>query len=173
MVSGSIGDAALGLMLCRDPALAARWKLSDDERDHLLDRYRLPQPRVALADALRAHASASIDVSDGFVGDLTKLLRVSGVSGEVEVTRVPLSSAARKAVAAEPALHDAIYGGGDDYEIVCTVADERLDAFRAAAQETGVAVAAVGRVREGTGAPHFFDADGKALTFARRSFSHF
>jgi thiamine-monophosphate kinase len=173
IVSGSIGDAALGLMLRRDPSLAARWTLSDTERDHLLDRYRLPQPRVALADALRAYASASIDVSDGFVGDLSKLLRVSGLSGEVEITRVPLSAGAQKALAADATLRDAIYGGGDDYEIVCTVADEKLDAFRAAAQETGLAVAAVGRVREGTGAPHFFDAEGRALTFARRSFSHF
>jgi thiamine-monophosphate kinase len=173
LLSGSIGDAALGLMLRRDPALAARWKLEDSERDHLLDRYRLPQPRVALADVLRAHASASIDVSDGFVGDLSKLLRVSGVSGEVEIARVPLSVGVQKALAADASLRDVIYGGGDDYEIVCTVADEKLDAFRAAAQETGVALAAVGRVREGTGAPHVFDAEGKALTFARQSFSHF
>jgi thiamine-monophosphate kinase len=173
LVSGSIGDAALGLVLRRDPTSAARWKLSDSERDHLLDRYRLPQPRVALADTLRAYASASIDVSDGFVGDLSKLLRVSGMSGEVEITRVPLSAGAQKALAADPSLRDTIYGGGDDYEIICTVADEKLDAFRTAAQETGVPIAAVGRVREGTGAPHVFDADGKALTFTLRSFSHF
>jgi thiamine-monophosphate kinase len=70
-------------------------------------------------------------------------------------------------------LRDTIFGGGDDYESICTVADAKLDAFRVAAQETGVAVAAVGRVREGTGAPHFFDAEGRALTFVRQSFSHF
>jgi thiamine-monophosphate kinase len=173
LVSGSIGDAALGLMLRRDPAHAARWKLEVGERDHLLDRYRLPQPRVALTDALRAYASASIDVSDGFVGDLSKLLRVSGVSGEVEVTRVPLSAGAKKALSADAGLHDTIFGGGDDYEIICTVADDKLEAFRVVAQETGIAVAAVGRVREGSGPPHFFDAEGRALTFARRSFSHF
>jgi len=173
LVTGSIGDAALGLMLRRDPSLAARWTLSDGERAHLRGRYSLPQPRGALADALRAYASASIDVSDGFVGDLTKLLRVSGVSGEVEVTRVPLSSGAHKALAADSALRDTIYGGGDDYEIICTVADDKLDAFSKAALQAGIAVAAVGRVREGTDSPHFFDAEGKALTFAHRSFSHF
>jgi len=173
LVSGSIGDAALGLMLRRDPALAAHWTLNDSERDHLLGRYRLPQPRTALADALRAHASAAIDVSDGFVGDLAKLLRVSGMSAEVELARVPLSSAARKALAADGSLRETIFGGGDDYEIVCTVADSKLDAIRAAAQQAGIEVAVVGRAREGRDEPRFLDDNGSPLTFARRSFSHF
>jgi thiamine-monophosphate kinase len=173
LVSGSIGDAALGLQLRRDPALAARWKLTDTERDHLLDRYCLPQPRIALADALRAHASASIDVSDGLVGDLSKLLRVSGVSGDVELASVPLSSGTQKALAADATLQDTIYGGGDDYEIVCTVSDDKLDAFREAATQAGVVIATVGCVHEGKEPPRFLDAWGKPLTFARRSFSHF
>jgi len=173
LVSGTLGDAALGLLLRRDPDLAARWSLTGDERDHLLTRYRLPQPRVALADAVRAHASASIDVSDGFVGDLSKLLRVSGVSGEVMLDSVPLSSGARKALMAGATMRDTIYGGGDDYEIVCTVADGRLAAFQAAADQAGIEVAAIGRVRNGDQPPRFVDAAGVPLTFARRSFSHF
>lgn len=173
LVSGTLGDAALGLLLRRDPDLAARWSLTGDERDHLLARYRLPQPRVALADAVRAHASASIDVSDGFVGDLSKLLRVSGVSGEVTLDSVPLSSGARKALTADATMRDTIYGGGDDYEIVCTVADGRLAAFQAAADQAGIEVAAIGRVRDGDQPPRFVDAAGAPLTFARRSFSHF
>jgi thiamine-monophosphate kinase len=173
LVSGALGDAALGLLLRRDPDLAARWSLTGDERDHLLARYRLPQPRVALADAVRAHASASIDVSDGFVGDLSKLLRVSGVSGEVMLDSVPLSSGARKALAADATLRDTIYGGGDDYEIVCTIPDGKLAAFQAAANQAGIAVAAVGRVRDGDQPLRCVDAAGAPLTFARRSFSHF
>ena len=173
LVSGSVGDAALGLMLRRDASLAARWSLAADERDHLLARYRLPQPRVALADTVRAHASAAIDVSDGFVGDLSKLLRVSGMSAEVTLESVPLSSGARKALAADAVLRDAICGGGDDYEIVCTVPDSKLEAFNRGAADAGIVVAEVGRVRAGREPPRFLDATGTPLTFTRRSFSHF
>ena len=173
LVSGSVGDAALGLMLRRDASLAARWSLAADERDHLLARYRLPQPRVALADTVRAHASAAIDVSDGFVGDLSKLLRVSGMSAEVTLESVPLSSGARKALAADAVLRDAICGGGDDYEIVCTVPDSKLEAFNRGAADAGIVVADVGRVRAGREPPRFLDATGTPLTFTRRSFSHF
>ena len=69
-VSGTIGDAALGLRVAQ---ARDAWKLDDAMRDHLVSRYRLPQPRMALAEALRAHASAAMDVSDGLAGDLAKL----------------------------------------------------------------------------------------------------
>ena len=62
----------------------------------------LPEPRNALAEALRRHASAAMDVSDGLAGDFGKLCRASGVAADVEVARVPLSKAARAACAAEP-----------------------------------------------------------------------
>ena len=72
-VSGTIGDAALGLPRAQERSEA--WKLDAAMRDHLVSRYRVPQPRIALAEALRAHATAAMDVSDGLVGDLGKLCR--------------------------------------------------------------------------------------------------
>ena len=76
-VSGTIGDAALGLALRK----GAAWKLSDAQRQHLMSRYLLPQPRNALAEAVRTHASAAMDVSDGLVGDFAKLCRASQGGG--------------------------------------------------------------------------------------------
>src|SRR5206468_8902258 len=68
-VSGTIGDAALGVKLRRDPESASRYRLERRERDHLLARYLIPEPRVALAEAVRLHASAAMDISDGLAGD--------------------------------------------------------------------------------------------------------
>ena len=79
-VSGTIGDAALGLVLRK----GADWKLTDAQRQHLLSRYLLPQPRNALAEAVRTHASAAMDVSDGLAGDFAKLCRVSQVAAEID-----------------------------------------------------------------------------------------
>ena len=70
LVSGTIGDAALGLV--RRDAAAQRWKLTSDT-EHLTTRYLLPQPRNALAEAVRLYASAAMDISDGLAGDLAKL----------------------------------------------------------------------------------------------------
>jgi thiamine-monophosphate kinase len=171
VVTGTIGDAALGVRLRRDASLAGRWRLPDAVSEQLRQRYLLPEPRNALAAAVLDHASAAMDVSDGLAGDLAKLCRASGVAAEIDTARVPLSDAARAAVAAEPALLDTILTGGDDYEIVLTLAPEKFAALRAAAQAAGVAVTEIGRVTAGQGAR--FLRDGKALSFAQPSYSHF
>jgi thiamine-monophosphate kinase len=171
VVTGTIGDAALGVMLRRDASLAERWRLADGFKAHLQQRYLLPEPRNALAEAVRQHASAAMDVSDGLVGDLAKLCRASAVAAEIDAARVPISQAARAAVAAEPALIETVLTGGDDYEILLTLAPEKLGTFRAAAAKAGVAATEIGRVTAGQGTR--FVRDGKALSFARPSYSHF
>lgn len=171
VVTGSIGDAALGLRLRRDRALARRWGLSAAAATQLEDRYLLPQPRNALADAVLQYASAAIDVSDGLAGDLAKLCRASSVAADIDIVTVPQSDPARAAIRAEPALLETALAGGDDYEIVLTLAPEKLAAFRIAAEAAGVAATEIGRVRAGEGTR--FLKDGKALSFARASYSHF
>jgi len=171
VVTGTIGDAALGLLLRRDPTLAARWRLSEAMTAHLKKRYLLPRPRNALADAVLANATAAMDVSDGLAGDVAKLCRASGVAAEIAVARLPLSEAARAVLAADPALLETALTGGDDYEIVLTLPPEKLAAFRAAALAADVAVTEIGNVTAGEGVR--FVHDGKPLTFARPSYSHF
>jgi thiamine-monophosphate kinase len=171
LVTGSIGDAALGLRLRGDPKMAAHWGLDAPMRDYLTQRYLLPQPRNAIAEALRVYAHAAMDISDGLAGDLAKLARVSNVHAEIDVGRVPLSDAVKTALAAEPPLIDDILTGGDDYEVVCTVSPDKLDAFRATAAAAGVPVTDIGRVAEGAGVR--FNWDGRQLAFEHPSFSHF
>ena len=172
-VTGTIGDAALGLKLRRDSRAARRWKLETKMQRHLADRYLLPQPRNAVADVLRKFASAAMDVSDGLAGDLNKLCRASGVSAEIDTLRVPLSPAARAALKAEPALIKTILTGGDDYEVVCTIPPVNLSTFRAAATVTGVSVMEIGRIVVGKSGARFLGANGRPLSLKILSYSHF
>jgi len=172
VVSGTIGDGALGLVLRQDAARRAFAGLDLEQRGHLLDRYLHPQPRLALAPVLRAYATAAMDVSDGLAGDVAKMLRVSGCGGRIEARRVPLSAAAAAVVAAEPALLATVLGGGDDYEIVACVPHARLPAFAAAAARAGVPVARIGETRDGQGLD-VTDAGGRPLDLGAGSFSHF
>ena len=145
----------------------ATWKLSEAQRQHLLSRYLLPQPRNALAEAVRTHASAAMDVSDGLAGDFAKLCRVSQVAAEIDVARVPLSDAAKAALAAEPAMLETALTGGDDYEIVCTVPAAKAESFRAAAQAAKVAVSEIGAIKAGEGV-RFLGSGGQAAHLQAR-----
>jgi thiamine-monophosphate kinase len=173
LVTGTIGDAALGLALRKEVTSVERWQLNDRQRSDLIGRYLLPQPRNALADAVRLHASAAMDVSDGLVGDLAKLCAASGVSAEVAIDKVPLSDAAKRVFGANPARIETVLTGGDDYEIVCTVPPDKLESFRAAARKVDVHVSEIGQVITGREPPRFLGHDGKPRLFKQTSFSHF
>ncbi|UFZ06136.1 thiamine-phosphate kinase [Bradyrhizobium ontarionense] len=173
MVSGTIGDAALGLGVLAGRAEAAA--LADDPaaRDMLIGRYRVPQPRNALAAAVRDFATASMDVSDGLAGDLSKLCVASGVSADIALPHIPRSPAAAKLLALGAAQLESMISGGDDYEILCTVPAAQCAAFRAAAERAGVAVTDIGAIVEGADVPRFLDGQGRPITLTRMSFSHF
>src|SRR6202000_3092181 len=99
----------------------------------LTARYRVPQPRNGLADAIRDFASSAMDVSDGLAGDLTKLCKASGVSAIVNVADIPLSAPAAGLLARGTVGIEAIVSGGDDYEILCTIPEDRFTGFVRAA----------------------------------------
>ncbi|MFG1298068.1 thiamine-phosphate kinase [Xanthobacter variabilis] len=172
IVSGTIGDAALGLKLRLEPRQTAFAALSDAQRSHLLDRYLHPQPRLALAPALRAYGAAAMDVSDGLVGDLAKMLAASGCGGRIEAHRVPLSAAADAAVRHDKTLRATAFTGGDDYEILACVPHKEVHAFVVAAAQAGVPVALIGETRAEPGLD-VLDAGGRVMELGSGSYSHF
>jgi len=169
--TGTVGDAALGLMLRKDARAGA--SLTSAQRDHLLTRYLQPQPRNTLAETVRSHASAALDISDGLVGDLAKLCRASGVTANIEAARVPLSDAARALITGQAALLERALTGGDDYEILAAVPAGKVEAFCADARAAGVAVTDIGRLVAGEVPPQFIGPDRRPLAFERTSYSHF
>lgn len=171
-VTGTIGDSALGLALRLDPDAAWAGALEGPDREFLEARYLSPGPRLAAAAILRDHASAAMDISDGLAGDLAKMMRVSGTAATVETRSIPLSPAARRAVAASPGLLDRVVTGGDDYEVLCTVPGVRLATFLDECAAADVPAAAIGHVVEGEGLPVFRDG-AEERRYERGSFSHF
>ncbi len=166
VVTGTIGDAALGLAVLQG-------RLTSSNEELLIDRYRVPQPRCALARAVREHATASMDVSDGLAGDLAKLCGVSGVAAVIEAAMLPLSAPASALLDAGMIGIETLVAGGDDYEILCTMPEERVASFMAQAEEAGVAAAVIGEIVAGEAQVRFVDAEGGEIALKRHSYSHF
>jgi len=165
-VTGTIGDGALGLAV-------AQGKLADPT-GHLLDRYRLPKPRLGLPIA--GIASAGMDVSDGLVQDLGHLCRAArsgaatGLAAEIDAARVPLSKAAR---AAGPDWLATCLTGGDDYELLLAVPPAHAAALRQAAHAAGMPVTRIGRFRSGAPGVMVRDPAGQQIPLDRAGWSHF
>ena len=171
-VSGTLGDAALGLKLRLGKA-GFEQALSPENRAFLLKRYLYPEPRLALSQALAHHASAAMDISDGLALDLSRMCDASTVSGEVEIASIPLSAAASAAAMASPRAIEVILSGGDDYEILAAVPSEHCAAFETASEQAGVPVTKIGATKAGAGGPVFLRPDGTALALAAKGFEHF
>lgn len=170
LVSGTLGDAALGLMMLRGelPGLSA------DKQAYLVERYRLPRPRSALGPALVAAglAHAAIDISDGLVADLGHICQASGLAAEIDTARVPLSSAAAEVLDNRPELIRKILTGGDDYEILFTAAPESLDEIARIARRLDLPLTAIGQMIAGRGVKAI-GADGAELALDAAGFRHF
>lgn len=172
-VSGTIGDAALGLKVLQGDLQF----LCEDQRGALADRYHVPRPRVALGLGLRGLATAALDISDGLAADLEHMCRASGCAARVEVASVPLSAMARRCVEADATLWDAVLGGGDDYEVLFAASPARDTAIRALGARLDVPLTPVGDLMPapaGNGAPlvYLLGQTGAPLTLATKGYSH-
>jgi len=161
-VSGSVGDGALGL-------LCLTGRLAPDAQ--LIDRYRLPRPRLALGQALAGLARAAMDVSDGLVQDLGHLARAAGCGAEIAWADLPLSPPAAAALAAGRVGPERILAGGDDYELLFAADPADAEQIRAAGAACGVAVTRIGCFKSGDGVV-VRDASGAVMPLPRGGWSH-
>lgn len=168
-VTGSIGDAALGLDMQRAAAPDA---LDGADRAYLLDRYRHPTPRIAAGIGLLGRAHAAMDISDGLLGDLRHLAEASGVDILIDARRVPLSDAAGRWIALDPAARERALTGGDDYELAFSCAVDDFAAITESLAAVGVAVTAIGRAEGGQGRVYRYETGRRQLVAAPGGHRH-
>ena len=169
-VSGTIGDGFLGLEVVR----GGLPDLGEAHRTYLAARYRLPEPRLDLGRRLveTGLASAALDVSDGLAADLGHIAGESGLASEIEAGAVPLSPAARAAIEAAPERLAGLLGGGDDYELLFTVASSRAGEVAALAQELDLPLTAIGHMAVGRGL-RVRDREGREVALEGTGWRHF
>ncbi len=158
-VSGTLGDAALGLLALRSEAM-----LDGPDRAFCVGRLESPEPRIDLGMALRGVASSMIDLSDGLVGDLAHIARASGLGARINVDALPLSAALRSQRQAR--IQRCALAGGDDYELCFTAPVEKRELVVAVGRSVGVALTRVGSMfaaLDDTQPVLLVDSDGRVL----------
>ncbi len=161
-VTGTIGDAGLGLAIAKGEA----------EHDKaLLDRYRRPEPRLAFGQGLAGLASAAMDVSDGLLIDADRLARASGVALRVELSALPLSAAAQSQTTQTDSAYLARATAGDDYELLFTAPPSAACALAVLAERCKLRLTRIGAAEAGEGLA-VRGLAGQALEPARLGYEH-
>jgi thiamine-monophosphate kinase len=164
-VSGTPGDAAAGLAVEQ-----GRLQGAADTVTYLRKRFLFPTPRMALGKCLRGYASACIDVSDGLLGDVGKLVHASGCGVELAYQDIPLSEELVEAVGEERARELALTGG-DDYELCFTVSPEQVEKLCKELPPGRWGYSRIGTVRTAPGA--VVANGGNVMEFSHSGYDHF
>jgi thiamine-monophosphate kinase len=164
-VSGTPGDAAAGLAIEQNKLAA-----DAEAAAYLRDRFLYPSPRLALGDCLRRYAGACIDVSDGLLGDASKLARASGCGVEISYRDLPVSEALKRAVGQERARELALTGG-DDYELCFSVRPVHVARLLAELPPERWGYTRIGTLRETPGAEVL--RDGTVMSLSHSGYDHF
>lgn len=141
-VTGSVGDAGIGLAIARGVANGPA---------ALLERYRRPVPRLGLGAALAPLAHAMADMSDGLLIDAARMAAASDVAIEIALEAIPLSPALRATAGDGREARIAAASAGDDYELLLAAPVEAEEAIRAAAEQAGLPISPVGTFTSGAG----------------------
>ncbi len=176
-VSGTIGDAALGLRMLqqKEAVIPAQAGISVDRRDSgergsrlrgnddmdafLVARYHRPEPRLALGAALRGMATAAMDISDGLLSDMAQLCAASGVGAMLTRAAIPLCPAAQQLLQQDAALWDIILRGGDDYELLFTAPASARGALAEQAASLALPLTCIGEITAANGIRFAGEAD--------------
>jgi thiamine-monophosphate kinase len=146
-VSGTLGASAAGFRLLEEPPGSRRRNAA--VADALIDAHVRPEPRVELGRILAEHgATSAMDLSDGLLGDLPKILSASGVSATLEEEDIPVAASVR-ALFPESYL-DLALRGGEDYELLFTAPPAVFAKIASIANEQGMPVTAIGRIETTT-----------------------
>ena len=171
VVSGTIGDSAMGLQLLQ----AGNSGSADDDSRHCIERHLRPTPRLALGQLLanRGLARAMIDVSDGLQADLGHILHASSVGASLDLARIPLSPSFRKlAGTIGDSFWELAIAGGEDYELLFTVPADREADLQSLQTESGIPLTVIGTITAEPGlqlrAP-----DGTSQQPGRGGYNHF
>jgi thiamine-monophosphate kinase len=169
-VTGTIGASAAGLEILKHP------KRFDGmvTADRLVRAHLRPEPRVDAGQLLVEHgATAAMDLSDGLAGDLPKILTASGVSAEIEATRLPVIAAVRALFPDH--WQELALKGGEDYELLFTIPEEGWGALAADAEDRDINVTRIGTIFPSGERPELLlrHADGDRERLPVGAFDHF
>ncbi len=169
-VSGTIGDAVLGLAFCqgRGPDLTAALA------GHVTVRFRQPEPRVELGSALIGSGlvTASADISDGLIADLGHIAEASSLRAVIDGAAIPLSPSGVMAVDANPQWFEQMITGGDDYELLLTAPASASPELSRLAAQNSMDLTMIGHMEEGRGVT-VTGRGGQPLCIAQGGYRHF
>lgn len=171
-VTGTLGDSALGLRVLGGAHKKLRRVAAYDDA---VSRHIDPEPRLVAGRVVaeKKLATAMTDISDGLVADLRHITEASKVGAEIEIERLPISAALERYIESDPSGLDLALSGGEDYELLLTVSEDKIEELETVKGELGVAITRIGRIVPAKAGLRIVDAGGNTIEHGGEGYDHF
>ncbi len=167
-ITNTLGDAAAGLQIHQINQSSSPRKILSDSEAYCVARLNRPTARVNESKIIRQYANACMDISDGLLQDLSHILQASQLGAVIDTSAIKLSSQLESLYNHEEGLKFAL-SGGDDYELLFSVAKDKQESFENEMQNEGLAFQLIGKLVDDTN--DIFDQEGNVLNAS--GFQHF
>ena len=162
-VTGNLGDSSIGLKIKQN-----KIKLLNHEKKFFIKKYLFPK-HFFYGNKITNYASSAIDISDGFYGDLNKLIYESNKGASIESKNLPFSTKTKKLIKNKKININYLLSAGDDYELIFTSNPKYSLKIKSIFKNIKVKISKVGRIINKKGVYM----DGKKVNFINKSFDHF
>ena len=166
-VTGNLGDSFLGLNILRK-----KINLNKTLKKYFENKYYLPNLQLKLVDKLFSFANTSIDISDGLISDLEKLINKQKFSYNINLENVPISKNLKKILTQKKLSKISYISRGDDYQILFTANSSKSRIINKTSKSLGIKISKIGKICSKQQKSQIIDQKGKKIAVKTKGYSH-
>ena len=166
-VTGNLGDSFIGLQI-----LEKKIKFNKKINDYFINKYYKPDIQLNIAKKLLSFANSSIDISDGLISDLEKMLNMQNYSYEITEKKIPISKYLSKLIKIHKFNKSRLVSKGDDYQVLFTAAGSKSRIIDRTSKILGIKITKIGKIIHGIKKSRIIDEKGKKILLKNKGYIH-
>ena len=166
-VTGNLGDSFIGLQI-----LKKKIKFNKKINDYFINKYYKPDIQLNIAKKLLSFANSSIDISDGLISDLEKMLNMQSYSYEITEKKIPISKYLSKLIKIHKFNKSRLVSKGDDYQVLFTAAGSKSRIIDRTSKILGIKITKIGKIIHGIKKSRIIDEKGKKILLKNKGYIH-
>jgi len=166
-VSGNLGDSYLGLLVLKN-----RIKLNSSLNKYFINKYFMPNIQLNLVDQLKKFANTSIDISDGLLTDLDKMLNTQKLSYKLDLESIPISKNLKKIIDLKKLSKINYISNGDDYQVLFTASKNKMGIIKRISSNFRIKITKIGVIQSINKKSSIFDHKNSQITLKNKGYFH-
>ena len=166
-VTGNLGDSFMGLQILKN-----KIKVPKKLKKYFVQKYYLPNIHLKLTKKLLKFANSSIDLSDGLIADLSKMLNNQNLSFSLNEKKIPISNNLQKIINMKSMKKIKLVSNGDDYQILFTASKDKSRIIAQTSKNFGIKISKIGKICSNSYKSHIIDQKGNKIAIKNKGYYH-